>query len=560
MASDSKETGLAARVVDYAVGRASDAVDGLVARFDSGWINRLTGLGTTRDKRVFTEMEWDPIGDEELERLYRGSSLHARVVDLPADECFRTGFEVRIPSDAGLAQAVNSKLAELDTLYHLQEADRLSRLYRGALVLVGTRDRSGRPADVLRMDQVESVDFLNHFSSREAWAWDYYGEINRKGYGTVASYQLSPLFGGYTAGWEHVHASRTLRFDGVRLERHTMQYNLGWGDSVLQRVHDTIRDWASSYNGVSHLLADANQGVFKMPNLIKLISQNQADVVAAKFAMMDQARSNLRAILLSGEESFERVATTFTGIPDALARLDFMLSAVIGYPVTVLFGQAPAGLNATGMADLQLFREAMGARRVKSIQRQIEQLVRLIFLSKRGPSRGKEPARWSIVWKPLAEMTPTERATYRKTVMETDTGYIREGVLTQGEVARSRFGGDEYSDETGLDPELERVLPTDEPPEQRPEGAPPPGSMQPGEEGAPPLSSQALNGAQVEGMMAIVDRVATGQIPRATGVAALLVAFRGLITAEEAENIMGDVGRTFFVATPEKDGTPGAGG
>jgi len=62
----------------------------------------------------------------------------------------------------------------------------------------------------------------------------------------------------------------------------------------------------------------------------------------------------------------------------------------------------------------------------------------------------------------------------------------------------------------------------------------------------------ALNGAQVESLLEIVSRVASGQIPRATGISLITAAFP--LTPQQAEQIMGQVGAG-FVPTPE-GGTP----
>jgi hypothetical protein len=61
------------------------------------------------------------------------------------------------------------------------------------------------------------------------------------------------------------------------------------------------------------------------------------------------------------------------------------------------------------------------------------------------------------------------------------------------------------------------------------------------------VASTALNGAQVSSLLETVTAVATGQLPRASGVALLQAAFR--LPAAEAEAIMGEVGRSFFAST-----------
>jgi len=59
-------------------------------------------------------------------------------------------------------------------------------------------------------------------------------------------------------------------------------------------------------------------------------------------------------------------------------------------------------------------------------------------------------------------------------------------------------------------------------------------------------SDTALNGAQVEALMGIVAQVATGQLPRASGVEIMVAAFP--ISREDAERIMGAVGQGFVPA------------
>ena len=58
----------------------------------------------------------------------------------------------------------------------------------------------------------------------------------------------------------------------------------------------------------------------------------------------------------------------------------------------------------------------------------------------------------------------------------------------------------------------------------------------------------SLNGAQVTSMVEIVSQVATGMLPRESGINMLTVAFS--ISGQQAEKIMGEVGRGFVPAAP----------
>lgn len=58
------------------------------------------------------------------------------------------------------------------------------------------------------------------------------------------------------------------------------------------------------------------------------------------------------------------------------------------------------------------------------------------------------------------------------------------------------------------------------------------------------ISRLALNGAQVNAMVTIIQEVAAGTLPRSTGVKILATAFP--LTTEEADDIMGEAGRSFI--------------
>lgn len=74
--------------------------------------------------------------------------------------------------------------------------------------------------------------------------------------------------------------------------------------------------------------------------------------------------------------------------------------------------------------------------------------------------------------------------------------------------------------------------------------APPSVAAAPGPEKAADL---AMNGAQVTSALDILDRVATRKLPRASGIKALIYFFN--LPALAAEEVMGDVGQTFFTGS-----------
>lgn len=66
--------------------------------------------------------------------------------------------------------------------------------------------------------------------------------------------------------------------------------------------------------------------------------------------------------------------------------------------------------------------------------------------------------------------------------------------------------------------------------------------------------SLTLNGAQIQSASAIVSQVALGELPRDSGIGQLEILLN--LSNEQAERIMGSVGITFFVASPEASPLP----
>ena len=71
--------------------------------------------------------------------------------------------------------------------------------------------------------------------------------------------------------------------------------------------------------------------------------------------------------IIDADESLDRFESTPTGVPDTLDRLTSALAAAAGIPRRSLFGEAPAGLNATGDSDVRNFYDRLAADRTSKI-------------------------------------------------------------------------------------------------------------------------------------------------------------------------------------------------
>lgn len=446
-----------------------------------GWANVFTALGdATRDKRMGARFGVTRVTELEAEELYRGDDMAARVIELPPNMALRNGFTVGISSleaegdalptpkveqtDAApgptesdaheTEEAIAAWLDELNTIPTLIEARCWERAYGGCAMLMGIDDGQAFDKPV-REGTIRGVRYLVNLRPRECWPIAWNTNPRSRGFGQPVLYQVRRETSGnvaQTAGFV-VHSSRIIRFDGVRVSRRHTQENRGWGDSILNRLVGVLRDFQSSFETVPILLTDFAQAVWKMKGLAEMLAGDEAELVAERIRQADVARSMLRALVTDAEDDFSRQQTPVAGLPELLDRQSKRFAAAANIPPSLLYGEAPAGLNATGEVNARWFYDELEAQRRVVLRPRLNKLVRYGFLSSEGPTGGVEPARWSIKFGPIWIPLPAEVADLRLKVAQADQIYLGAQVLTPEEVAASRFGGDEWSMETRLDME-----------------------------------------------------------------------------------------------------------
>ena len=273
-------------------------------------------------------------------------------------------------------------------------------------------------------------------------------------YGQPTHYLIQdlPEGGAGAAKPKRIHASRFVRFDGVMTTKRRKANNGGWADPVYIRLEKILRDFGIAWKSVGNLIQDFAQAVFKMRGLADAIASDDEGLVLSRVQAMDLCRSVARAIPLDAEdEDFMRQQTPIAGLPELMDRFAIRLSSAARMPVTLLMGMSPAGLNATGESDIVFFYDQIKAMQEAKLREPINRLIELIFASADGPA---EPGAWSFEFNPLWQMSDKESAEIRKLQAETDSIYLDRSVLSENEVAESRFGGDVYSTETNLDREM----------------------------------------------------------------------------------------------------------
>lgn len=450
----------------------SDEARKLRARLDS-FANPTTGIAGLYDKRYGGYAQVLTLAYEDCYTLYRGNDMAARIVEALPNDGTRAGWEISIEGDSVASEQVGMALDDLNARARLTQAWKWARAYGGAGVFVGANDGqdASQPLDLSR---VRSVDFLLVLDPLELVPESYYIELGAQ-YGLPETYRInrmatisplpgvSMLYGGARGvgalgqlsaakgGWDNllpiVHESRILRFEGVIANRLQLRQNRFWGDSVLVRCNEIVRDFNLSWSSAALLLQDFATPVVKMKALDQLMGENGQQALQDAAAMIESQRSTARAVIISDTDEYQRSATPVSGLPELLDRFAQRLAAAANMPVTKLMGESPAGLNATGQQDESFWFDEVTAEQNNVLRPALNRLCEILFAAKKGPTSGRDPGKgnWHVAFTPLKQLSPVDEAQRRLSIAQADVALVNAGIVTPEEVAATRYGGDEFN-------------------------------------------------------------------------------------------------------------------
>lgn len=512
-----KPASLIRRTTARAVQRAVKIAD--------GWASALTGLGfTQRDKTLNARFVPDILTDQEAEDIYRGDDMAARIIDRPVGEMLRQGFSLSLDlpgktdeERSKIERAIMGKLGDLKVKGKYGRALRWERAYGGGGIFIGADD-GGRPMrEPLNLAAVRTVRWLNVLHKRELTPVEWYSDPKEPDFGEPSVYRINPrsVFGVNNAELNNaeVHASRLILFKGIEVSENQLANNNGWGDSNLVRCNRVLSRFDQSWSSAAILLADFAQAVIKIKGLAELLEANDCDAVVNRAIGVDFSRSAARAVIIDSEEEYERKATPITGMPEMLQQFALRLSAAAEMPVSLLLGQAPAGLAATGDADIRFFYDLIAEKQDDKLRPALEYLIKILLLSKDGPTGGVEPDSWEIVFNSLWQPSQPEQADIRLKTAQADDVWLSHGVISPDECAESRFGGGTFSTNTVIDLKLREKMKT-LPAEAEGEPTPPTDpSVDPAE--TPPTTNVTVTPTAVESIVSVNEaRIKAGYGPK----------------------------------------------
>ena len=391
-----------------------------------GYVNMLNKYGSQQDNSEAYRFEREPIiPDMQLTGLYEGNGLFAKIIDTPAEEALKHGFDLNLNND-DLDAFVEEALDDLEWEEKATTAIKWSRLYGGAIIVMLIDDGRGleEPVD---WQNIRSIDELRVFEraivqpdESSLYQQDYGGKGtgNRVSkFGQPEFYYVSSIYGSFK-----VHESRCLVFkNGVLPEQSTNSVYRFWGMPDYVRIRRALRETITAHTDSTKLLERSVQAIYSMKGLAEILSTDEGeDNVLKRLQVIDMARGLLNSIAIDSDgESYDFKTFQFSGVADVIDATCNMLSALTNIPQTILFGRSPAGMNATGDSDFESYYNFVERIQKLMLKRNLRNLLDIVFRA--GVASGdieEEPA-YKLKFNPLWSLSETEQANVDKTKADT---------------------------------------------------------------------------------------------------------------------------------------------
>ena len=317
-----------------------------------------------------------------LEAMYRSSWIVGQVVDVVAEDMTREGITLRGMESPDDVEMINQELDRLEVWDQLSDTIKWSRLYGGAIAVMlidGQNVSTPLNVNTVGKDQFKGLLVLDRWMVLP----DLQDLVTEYGpdYGKPKFYDVITDSVGFCN--QRIHYSRIIRMDGINLPYwQSIAENL-WGQSVIERLEDRLTIFDSATLGAGQLIYKAHLRTYKIKGLRDIIATGGRafDGLVKQIEHIRLWQSNEGMTLMDAEDEFEAHSYSFSGLNDILLQFGQQLSGATQIPLVRLFGQSPAGLNATGESDLSNYYDNINQQQERRLRTPLHTLLAVMSQS-----------------------------------------------------------------------------------------------------------------------------------------------------------------------------------
>lgn len=424
-----------------AEGKASDAK---AQQVSDGFDNFVSRLGLNNDNTLSAgtyEFNLVTRNRIKLEAAFRGSWIVGKMVTAVAEDMTSAGIDIQTTDKADLKK-LKKDMVQLKIWQSLKFLASWGRLYGGAIAVMqieGQNLASPLNIDTVAKDQFKGLVIYDRWQVNPVL--DDVIEVGPdiglpKFYQIVNSpTQVMPASAQQAMGQQVVHHTRCFRYLGIDLPFFQAITEMMWGESILEQLWDRLISFDNATMSSASLIDRANLRTVGIDGLREIIAAGGAakEGLLSMFEMMRSLQVNEGLTLLDKEDTFASTAYSFAGLSDMLLQFGQQLAGATGIPLVRLFGQSPAGLSATGEADMRMYYDSIKTQQEAKLTEPVSMLLKVMWRS----TFGKEaPEDLEFSFTPLWQQTPSDKANNAKTNTETILGAYEAGVIDRSTALR----------------------------------------------------------------------------------------------------------------------------
>ena len=374
--------------------------------------------------------------DAKLTLLYESDGLFSKIIDTPAEEAIKNGFDVTGTHNPEVIDFLLEALDELDWEETAMTGIRWARLFGGAIAIMLIND-GGNLEDTVDWQRIVSVDGLIVYDRSVV---------------QPSGYALDPEFFIVTnrSGCFKVHKSRCLVFRNHSIpEFSDNSIHRFWGIPEFYRIQTAMQHFKDTQKSTIDILHRFTQPVYKMKNLSEVLTMEGGEkFVWKRLETIDAARSFYRSIMIDAAEDYDFLTVPLTGISEITETMQTLLSAVTCIPKRILFGK-DVKRNAFGLEMSHSYDKCISEdwyNYVQGIQMRMLKpnlicLLKVLLQAAYNTGEIDEIPKISIKFRPLWSMSELEQAEaeYKRAVAnlrraEQTRVYYQMGAMSKKEI------------------------------------------------------------------------------------------------------------------------------
>ena len=373
----------------------NNGLEGALGFDDCYYNNPLTNPATlyNNSSPLLITLNW-----VELTYAYKNNAFFQNAVNQIVDDAFRNeGMLIDTETlDTDELTKLRNTIYEND-IEEIKNSVRWGLLYGGGVLIANTEQDYGLPLDEKQL-KGKPLKFL----SSDRW------QCNANGISPyiAKTFTLTDNLTGDLKTGITIDKSRVSVFTGVEAPYLLRAMLQGWGLSIFEATLAPVTQYLKAMNVTLELLDEAKIDILKIKELSNtLLSPNGESQIRKRLDVATKNKNYKSSIAMDAEDDYQQKQINFSGLPEMLTQIEFLLCAALKRPFSKLFGKGSSGFS-SGEDDLENYNTIVDSEIRTPVTPLIKWAVGLRCLQ----LFGRIPPDLKISWKPLRVMSEKDEA------------------------------------------------------------------------------------------------------------------------------------------------------